>query len=82
MDTGAVLAGVIGTTKFAYDIWGPAVNTASQMECMGLPSCIQVTEAIRAKISPQFLFEERGEFYVKGVGDVRTYFLRGKKTSP
>lgn len=79
INTGPVVAGVIGTTRRAYDLWGQTVNTASQMESYGLPGCIQVTEATYERLRDTYFFEDRGEFYVKGAGDVRTYLLKGRK---
>ena len=77
--TGPVVAGVIGTTKFSYDLWGETVNTASQMEAFGAPGIIQVSESTYAKLRDKYIFEDRGEFYVKGKGEVKTYFLKGRK---
>jgi adenylate cyclase len=79
MDSGPVVAGVIGTTKFAYDVWGPAVNTAEQMEVYGLAGGIQVTANVHRRLSDKYMFESRGAFYVPGEGEVETYLLRGKK---
>ena len=77
--TGPVVAGVIGTSKFSYDLWGETVNTASQMEAFGAAGCIPVSEATYARLRDRFVFEDRGEFYVKGKGEVKTYFLKGRK---
>ena len=79
MDCGPVVAGIIGTTKLAYDVWGPAVNTAEQMEVYGLPGGIQVTANVHRRLKDTYMFESRGTFYVEGEGDVETYLLRGKK---
>jgi class 3 adenylate cyclase len=79
MDSGPVVAGVIGTTKFAYDVWGPAVNTAEQMEKYGLTGGIQTTANVHRRLSDKYMFESRGTFYVEGEGDVETYLLRGKR---
>ncbi|WP_088894283.1 adenylate/guanylate cyclase domain-containing protein [Leptolyngbya ohadii] len=73
--TGAVGAGVIGTTKFAYDLWGDTVNTASRMESQGLPGKIQVTEVTYRLLKDKYCFEERGIVDIKGKGEMRTYFL-------
>jgi class 3 adenylate cyclase len=78
LHTGPVTAGVIGTKKFAYDLWGDAVNTASRMESHGLPDCIQVTEATYQRLRYEFKFEERGLVPVKGKGEMKTYLLIGK----
>jgi len=79
INTGPVVAGVIGNKKFIYDLWGDAVNTASRMESHGLAGCIQVTEATYEKIKKKYLLEERGTINVKGKGDMKAYLLQGKK---
>ncbi|MEG3845518.1 adenylate/guanylate cyclase domain-containing protein [Microcoleus sp. herbarium19] len=75
INTGAVVAGVIGTKKFIYDLWGDAVNTAARMESHGLPGCIQVTAATRDRLCYKYVFEDRGLISVKGKGEMRTYLL-------
>ncbi|WP_366048927.1 adenylate/guanylate cyclase domain-containing protein [Microcoleus sp. PH2017_11_PCY_U_A] len=75
INTGAVVAGVIGTKKFIYDLWGDAVNTASRMESHGLPGCIHVTEATRKLLCDKYVFEDRGVISIKGKGEMRTYLL-------
>ena len=75
LNTGAVVAGVIGKQKFSFDLWGDAVNTAARMESHGLPGMIQLTEATRAKLGSHFILEDRGLVEVKGKGGMRTYFL-------
>jgi adenylate cyclase len=79
MDSGPVVAGVIGTTKFAYDVWGPAVDTAAQMEVYGLAGGIQVTANVYRRLKDKYMFESRGAFYVQGEGEVETYLLRGSR---
>lgn len=76
--TGPVIAGVIGTRKFIYDLWGDTVNIASRMESHGLPDCIQVTETTQALLSGKFVFEKRGLIEVKGKGEMITYFLKDR----
>jgi class 3 adenylate cyclase len=76
LDSGPVVAGVIGRRKFSYDLWGDTVNTASRMQTTGVPGCIQVTERTRELLGERYLFQERGRIQVKGKGAMRTYFLR------
>jgi class 3 adenylate cyclase len=80
--TGPVVAGVIGTTRFAYDLWGEAVNTAAQMEACGIPGSIQVSQATHRRLAGKYLFDDRGLFYVPGAGEVRTYLLTGRRSRP
>jgi len=75
LNTGPVVAGVIGRSKFIYDLWGDTVNTASRMESSGVPGRVQVTDATRQAAVGTFEFEERGEVDVKGKGRLRTWFL-------
>jgi len=79
IDSGPVVAGVIGTAKLAYDLWGDTVSTAAQMEAYGLTGSIQVTSETYGCLQENFVFEERGEFYVQGKGNIRTYLLVGRK---
>jgi class 3 adenylate cyclase len=78
MDTGPVVAGVIGTSKFSYDLWGDTVNTASRMESHGVPGCIQVTARTYERLRDGYGFERRGSIPVKGKGEIVTYFLVGR----
>ena len=79
INTGAVEAGVIGTKKFAYDLWGDTVNTAHRMESHGIPGIIQVTEDTYNCLANKYIFQERGMIEIKGKGMIRTYLLIGRK---
>ena len=76
--TGPVAAGVIGTTRFSYDLWGDTVNTASRMESQGVPGCIQVSGRTRDRLRDRYRLERRGPIPVKGKGVVVTWFLVGR----
>jgi adenylate cyclase len=75
---GPITAGVIGSRKFSYDIWGDTVNVASRMESTGVAGRIQVTEIVAESTKEHFAFEERGEIDIKGRGRMRTYLLSSK----
>jgi adenylate cyclase len=77
ISSGAVVAGVIGTSKFAYDIWGDPVNMASRMEKTGLPGTIQVSECTYELLKANHTLESRGLIEIKGKGEVNTYVLIG-----
>ena len=77
INTGVVVAGVIGTKKFIYDLWGDAVNVASRMESSGEPGNIQVTTATYERLKNQYVFQKRGSIEVKGKGEMVTYWLIG-----
>jgi adenylate cyclase len=76
---GPATAGVIGDTRFSYDIWGDAVNLAARMESHGAPGRIQVSEAFRDLTAEAFVLEERGMLPIKGIGETRTYWLTGAR---
>jgi class 3 adenylate cyclase len=76
--TGPAVAGVIGSKKFIYDVWGDTVNTASRMESHSLPNRIQVTEPVFRRLDGRYRFEPRGEIDVKGKGPMPTWFLLGR----
>lgn len=78
INTGSVVAGVIGIKKFSYDLWGNAVNIASRMESSGEPGRIQVTDITYKRLKDNYKFEARGVIDVKGKGKMTTYWLLGK----
>lgn len=80
MNTGPIVAGVIGKRKFTYDLWGDTVNLASRMESSGVPGVIHVSESTYEALKNDFVLEQRGITHCKGIGDVTTYFLKDRKT--
>ncbi|MBI3096890.1 MAG: response regulator [Planctomycetes bacterium] len=78
---GPVVAGVIGTRKFIYDLWGETVNIASRLESHGLPGMIHVTDEVRRRLQDRFLFEDRGATRLRGIGEMTTCFLVGRRSS-
>jgi len=80
INTGTVVAGVIGLHKFSYDLWGDAVNVASRMESQGLPGKIQVTESTYQRLQHKYRFEQWGKVHIKGKGDMMTYLFAGRRS--
>jgi ligand-binding sensor domain-containing protein/class 3 adenylate cyclase len=74
---GPAVAGVIGTLKFTYDLWGEAVNLASRLESHGEPGRVQVSEEVFVRLRGRYAFEPRGEIRLKGIGPVRTWYMTG-----
>ncbi len=79
MSSGPLVAGIIGTAKFQYDLWGDTVNTASRMESHGLPGKIQITRSTFELIADHFVCEPRGVIDIKGKGPMETWFLEAER---
>ncbi|NOQ34615.1 MAG: HAMP domain-containing protein [Methylococcaceae bacterium] len=82
INSGPVVAGVIGKSKFIYDLWGDAVNVASRMESHGIIGKIHVSESSYNLLKSKYIFEQRGIIDIKGKGNMTTYFLISKKDIP
>ena len=78
--TGPLVAGVVGKKKFAYDIWGNAVNIASRMESSGEADRLNISAVTYELVKDQYDCEFRGKIYAKNVGDIDMYFVNSKKT--
>jgi len=78
LNSGPVVAGVIGTSKFIYDLWGDTVNLASRMESTGVPGEIQVTRSVYERLKGRFQLEGRGVIPVKGKGEIEAWLLHGE----
>lgn len=74
--TGSVVAGVVGTKKFAYDIWGDSVNTASRMESSGIPGEVNISHETFEKIKDFFICEHRGKIKAKNKGEIDMYLVK------
>jgi adenylate cyclase len=81
INTGKVVAGVIGRRLFLYDVWGDAVNAASRMESHGVAGRVQVSESTRRLLGEPFHVEERGTLEVEGAGELKTWFLAGRNSA-
>jgi adenylate cyclase len=79
LNSGPVVAGIIGRQKFSYDLWGATVNLASRMQSSGVPDCIQVSPATFELLQAKFELTPRGLVTCKGLGEVTTYLLNGRK---
>ncbi len=78
---GPVVAGVIGSYKFAFDVWGDAVNVASRLETTAQPGTIHVSEPIARELQDRFRVEPRGLVELKGKGSVETWYLVGRRSA-
>jgi guanylate cyclase len=79
INSGPVVAGVIGRKRFLYDLWGDAVNIADRMQSHGTPGRIQVTRATYELLKDEFVLEPRGTIEVRGKGDMETWYLVGRR---
>jgi class 3 adenylate cyclase len=79
INSGAVVAGIIGKKRFIYDLWGDTVNIASRMESQGMSDAIQVSEATRHLIEDEFVLSDRGDLEIKGRGVMKVYFVLGRR---
>jgi adenylate cyclase len=82
INSGPVVAGVIGKRKFIYDLWGDTVNVASRMESHAVDGSIQVSESTYQLLKGKYLFEDRGVIHIKGKGDMRAFMLKSKLPVP
>jgi adenylate cyclase len=80
--SGPVMAGIIGTQKFCYDVWGDAVNLASRLEHTGEPQRVHVSASAQAAIARSFDCEGRGEIEIKGLGPTKTWFVVAPRAEP
>ena len=79
INSGPLIAGVIGSKRFLYDLWGDSVNTASRMESQGMPGEIQITRATYELLKDEFVCRRRGTIEVKGKGQMETWYLVGPR---
>jgi len=79
INSGSMVAGVIGRRKFVYDVWGDAVNIASRMESHGVGDTVQITRATYELIKDEFVCEPRGTVEVKGKGEMEVWYILSEK---
>jgi len=82
MNSGPVVAGVIGRKRFLYDLWGDTVNTANRMESHGTSGRIQITRATKELLEDEFVCEPRGTIQLKGKGEMEAWYLVGRRVNP
>jgi class 3 adenylate cyclase len=80
INTGSLVAGVVGKKKYAYDIWGSAVNIASRMESNGQPGLLNISQSTYEMVKDKFNCEHRGKIYAKNVGEIDMYFVKSEKS--
>jgi class 3 adenylate cyclase len=78
-NAGPVVAGVVGASKFAYDVWGDTVNIASRLESTSEPGRIHVSSGLAKRLEPNYVLEPRGLVDLKGMGAIETYFLVARR---
>jgi guanylate cyclase len=81
INSGPLVAGVIGSSKFSYDLWGDTVNTASRMESHGVGGTVQIARSTYELIRDDFECEARGVIHVKGKGEMEVWHVTGEKVS-
>ena len=79
INSGPVIAGVIGRRKFVYDVWGDTVNIASRMESHGISGAVQITQATYELVKDEFVCEPRGTVDVKGKGEMEVWLVLSAK---
>jgi adenylate cyclase len=79
LHVGPIVAGIIGSRKFAFDVWGDAVNVASRLESTSIPGRLQVSQSVADALRADFALEPRGEIELKGKGPTATWFVVGRR---
>jgi len=79
LDAGPIVAGIIGSRKFAFDVWGDTVNVASRLESSSIPGRLQVSQRVADTLSADFVLEPRGAIELKGKGEMQTWFVLGRR---
>jgi adenylate cyclase len=79
INAGPIVAGIVGTSKFVYDVWGDTVNVASRLETTSEPGRIHVSGELASRLESRYLLEPRGDIELKGKGPTETYFLVGRR---